>query len=542
VTHDGYAVASDPERDLVWVADLQTGRVASWLTLNVGDEPGRLVEDSNGNVHVALRRGGALVTFDPRAAKPTVQARRDVCAEPRGVSLDTQTSSVIVACTGGELVWMPVDGSAATTRLKLPYDLRDVVPRGDKLQVTSFRSAKLMTIDRAGTMQADVAMPTSVNSMGNVAASVAWRTIPIANGSTLIVHNRSKIDAVNLTTTTDPSFTTTSAPYGSTDGFSCPQSIVDSAVTVVGADGVMTQAQLSSGSLPIDVTVDAMGYQIAVVTASPGKVSMFYAANVHPEQNNGQCAPIDRPVIEGGEPIAAAWWGSTLVAQTRNPVGLSLSNGTIIAFPVKARVDRGFSLFHQQAGAPLACASCHAEGREDGRVWQFNPDGQRRTQAINGGLLRTAPFHWDGSLSDIGSLMNEVFVHRMGGHTLTGDDVTALSGWLDNLPAAKPSTTVDATAAARGKVLFESSETGCTSCHSGARFTNNSTVDVGTGMPVQVPSLTGVSARGPWLHNGCATTLRDRFTPSCGGGDLHGHTSQLSAAQIDDLVSYLQTL
>lgn len=37
-------------------------------------------------------------------------------------------------------------------------------------------------------------------------------------------------------------------------------------------------------------------------------------------------------------------------------------------------------------------------------------------------------------------------------------------------------------------------------------------------------------------------TLRERFDPSCGGGDRHGLTSHLSGNQIDDLVSYLETL
>jgi hypothetical protein len=33
-----------------------------------------------------------------------------------------------------------------------------------------------------------------------------------------------------------------------------------------------------------------------------------------------------------------------------------------------------------------------------------------------------------------------------------------------------------------------------------------------------------------------------RLTPSCGGGESHGHTTQLSGAQIDALVAYLGTL
>jgi len=56
-----------------------------------------------------------------------------------------------------------------------------------------------------------------------------------------------------------------------------------------------------------------------------------------------------------------------------------------------------------------------------------------------------------------------------------------------------------------------------------------------------VPSLLGLRWRAPYLHDGCAPTLRDRFG-DCGGGDNHGHTSQLAPAQIDDLTAYLETL
>ncbi|HVR21266.1 MAG TPA: hypothetical protein VMS65_16245, partial [Polyangiaceae bacterium] len=59
------AVASDPERDAIVVADLGSGTVRGTIALEAGDEPGRLVEDATGRVHVALRRGGAVVTVDP---------------------------------------------------------------------------------------------------------------------------------------------------------------------------------------------------------------------------------------------------------------------------------------------------------------------------------------------------------------------------------------------------------------------------------------------------------------------------------------------
>ncbi len=81
----------------------------------------------------------------------------------------------------------------------------------------------------------------------------------------------------------------------------------------------------------------------------------------------------------------------------------------------------------------------------------------------------------------------------------------------------------------------------CATCHGGPALTNNQTVDVGTGGAFQVPSLRGLAARAPYLHDGRAATLRERFEPS-GGGDRHGRTSGLTPMQISDLTAYLQTL
>src|SRR5439155_1200658 len=82
----------------------------------------------------------------------------------------------------------------------------------------------------------------------------------------------------------------------------------------------------------------------------------------------------------------------------------------------------------------------------------------------------------------------------------------------------------------------------CATCHAGTLLTNNTTVDVGTGQPLQVPSLRGVSWRAPLMHNGCAKTLADRFgDAACTGGDKHGVTSTLTAAQLGDLTAYLSS-
>ncbi len=79
ITSRDIAVAADPDRDLVWLVDLNTSAV-SQVALKDGDEPGRVVEDGNGRVHVALRRGGAVATIDLTSGQ--VIDRTAVCAAP----------------------------------------------------------------------------------------------------------------------------------------------------------------------------------------------------------------------------------------------------------------------------------------------------------------------------------------------------------------------------------------------------------------------------------------------------------------------------
>ena len=131
----------------------------------------------------------------------------------------------------------------------------------------------------------------------------------------------------------------------------------------------------------------------------------------------------------------------------------------------------------------------------------------------------------------------------MAGPTLNTDQKTALEKWVDTIPLLPAAAGLDPAAVARGSMLFNDPKVGCATCHAGTLLTNNMTVDVGTGQALQVPSLRGVSWRAPFMHNGCAATLADRFgDASCSGGDKHGLTSTLTPAQISDLTTYLESL
>ena len=243
-----------------------------------------------------------------------------------------------------------------------------------------------------------------------------------------------------------------------------------------------------------------------------------------------------------GQPVAVAFDGSgALIVQSREPAMLALGDGTTISLSTVSRADTGHTLFHANSGGFLACASCHAEGNEDGRTWNFSCEGPRRTQSVQTGLAGTEPFHWDGNETDFTHLMTDVFQGRMSGPVLATDQGAALLGWLDRQPRAPKPQPDDAGAVTRGQALFQDPAHGCAICHAGSHMTNNQTVDVGTGGRFQVPSLIGVGSRAPYMHNGCAPTLADRFGP-CGGGDQHGVTSTLTPADVSDLVAYLKTL
>jgi mono/diheme cytochrome c family protein len=246
-----------------------------------------------------------------------------------------------------------------------------------------------------------------------------------------------------------------------------------------------------------------------------------------------------------GAAADAAW----LIVQTRAPAYLGFYRGfatpeTVVSLGGPALPDEGHDLFHIDGGGGIACAQCHPEGGEDGRVWKFLPLGDRRTQALHVGLEGTEPFHWSGDLATFRDLVDDTFVRRMGALRPSSSKIERLQHWLFSLRPPSPMVEPDAPAAVRGSALFESTAVGCSSCHSRTDAERNESVDVGVESPskFQIPRLGGIGYRAPFLHNGCAATLRDRFDPSCGGGDNHGTTSQLTSAEIDDLISYLNSL
>ena len=545
VTSDGdHVIAADPDRDQVYVVSLASNTLVKTLSLSKQDEPGRVAEDGAHLVHVALRRGGAVVTIDPVAG--SVLARRDVCPSPRGIAYDATGNRMIVACEGGELVGVPASPTGVPALIaRLDRDLRDVVVDGSHIFVSRFRTAEILDLDAQGTVLARTRPDVSGFDL-DAKPTLAWRMIAAPHklatpARPVVVHEIAGSQG-------GAAVSTSQGGYGSggTSPTDCGSSIVTSAISP--GDGTLLQAPTQL-VLPVDIaTWDGSTY--AVVAAGNGHTAglpqMFILA---PSANNGLCAGVPDVMFAIGQPIAVASLpGGRYLVQSREPAQLEFfapASDTdpvppVISLATTSREDTGHAIFHANSGAGIACASCHGEGGDDGHVWTFDQEGPRRTPSLRGTLDGTAPYHWNGEMADISKLSDAVMTGRMNGPSLDAPQKTNLESWLFALPALPAPSGLDSAAVARGKATFESKDAGCTTCHSGTRFTNSATVDVGTGDVFQVPSLIGVSARAPFLHDGCAATLTDRFG-AC-GGSKHGNTSSLSPAGIGDLVTYLQSL
>jgi hypothetical protein len=538
------AVVSDPDTDRVFVVSVADRSVLTTIDLDRGVEPGRIAEDGSGRIHVVLRRGGGIVTVEPTTWFVT---RRPTCAAPRGIAYRAADDAVLVACAEGLLVALPAASGPPITTIRLDDDLRDIVVLGERTLVSRFRSAEVLALDLHGAVVAryraasaqrpDVLDPRTDPSSGAVATfepEVAWRLVA-ANSGAWLLHQRARVTPlphVGAISYAPPSFD----PLAD-----CAFGMVESAVSVIARDQ-------PSGTLPASLPLTtALATDIAVRPASAGLLPVAFPESPS-RLVDSRCASIPRETL--ATPGSAVVYSPVhgVLRASGHPLELSwTSNGELAHLvladePGYTEADIGRTVFETVQPSRLACASCHPEGGDDGHVW---PQGALalRTQSVRGGILATAPFHWEGDVPSFDALVDEVLVSRMHAAVLHPTRASAFASWVNALEVP-PRPALDADAVARGRELFESAEHQCSTCHRGESFSGGDTVDVGTGGLFQVPVLVGVVYRAPYMHSGCATTLRDRFTASaeCNGGDRHGHVSDLTQPQIDDLVAYLSSL
>ncbi|HEY5376547.1 MAG TPA: hypothetical protein VIK01_22860 [Polyangiaceae bacterium] len=565
VTGNGQTiVAADPERDSVFLVN-SSSHVVTPVTLSAGDEPGRVAEGPDGTVFVALRRGGALVAIN--LASGTVARRTPVCASPRGIAYDANSSSVYVACRSGALLTLDAHDFTVKRSVQLDTDLRDVIVRAKDLVVTRYLSSEVLIVGDDGSVS-NRATPAPEPGCGD--ATVAFRALTMPSGQIALAHQVSSNDIVQEQ----------SGGYG----FSCGGALVARFLSIVDVDTpeAAGSVQLVSNGFspglggtaagppssmtfqslelpaagPLDIAFDAKGTRFAVISldesmSTGGTKSGGPADFQHPNAtlwthawDGASVANFNDGGLAGvkvnGQPVAVAFdAASKFVVQSREPATLEFEGGASVTLSSESHADTGHQLFHMDSGIGISCSSCHPEGGEDGHVWHF-PEGLRRTLPLQGGVMERAPFHWDGTLGDMTALVSEVMVKRMSMPAPSDAQVAGLGSFLEQLPALAPADGLDPAAVSRGEALFRRADVGCVTCHGGTQYTNNHLQDVGTGGEFVTPSLIGVGLRSALFHDGCAKSVADRFGPC--GGTAHGNPALLSSDDKADVIAFLRSL
>jgi len=229
---------------------------------------------------------------------------------------------------------------------------------------------------------------------------------------------------------------------------------------------------------------------------------------------------------------------------------------------------RGEQLFYSARFAfqgQFSCANCHLDATFDGLQWDLEPDGFGVDIVDNRSiedLMGTQPFKWNGGNPDLPTECGprtEKYFYRS--QSYDGKQLTDLVTFILSLPVRpnryrQPNGELTP-AQERGKAIFERvrDKAGhtipvkrrCTTCHSGPKFTNNHSEDVGTGKwtdrsgMLDTPHLPDIAYSAPYLHDGSARSLEEIWT-IFNPKDIHGVTNDLTKDQLNDLIEYLRTL
>ena len=558
---DGALVLDPDSGDLVKV-DPKGEAVAR---LAIGPEAAQLVVDRAARTaYVSDRAGNAVVVVDLTAAAPTVRARWSTPAEPFGLALSPDGATLLVT-TVADRTLLALDARDGSARWRRPLrpEPRGVAisPDGAQAIVTYLTAA---TVDRLRltdpSRMTAIALGTARNEQSFGAApgdgiddSTQGRRFPRNAFAVRFVGNELAIVPHQVSTPLQETrFGENTGSYGG--GFEPP---ISHALTIVAA---------GDAELPRHVAAQIALHQPRALAWDPGRDRLLVAgfgsdsllfvdaASQAGIRHVTDVALGDRSCGPQGVAFAddgAAW---VYCAVSRKTARVSLDDKHVASIAwgpavAKTRMSAdehlGFDLFRRgndfrlSTRGAMACSSCHPEARTDGLSWRIEKH-ELQTPLLGGRIPGTHPYKWDGGDVDLSISLTST-MKRLGGGGLRKDETRALATFLESLPAPRAPTRSTAKVA-RGKALFASAELGCSSCHAGARLTDRQRHPLAGNLgETDTPSLIGLASSAPYYHDGSAATLEALLADR---GLVHGmaDTADLSAAQVADLVAYLETL
>ncbi len=323
-----------------------------------------------------------------------------------------------------------------------------------------------------------------------------------------------------------------------------------------------------AANMPFDAAFDAAGETLYVVLAGNDAVVIL-----DPESHRllGRIAVGANPrgiLVAGSRAyVLNALDGTVSVINTvRQQVTDTIPVTTL---PLDPLLLRGKVLFHRastprMSDGAISCATCHFDGGADGRTWINFRSGPRNTPAL-GEIDTMPPYNWAGDMIELHDTIEDQIRNVMLGDGLisSGDfdpttdavdagrsaDLDALTAYVASLaPWPSPYRETDGSlseSAQRGMQLFLSGSPNC-GCHTPPLYTDlqphnltGAAFSLETYEAFDTPTLRGLWATAPYMHDGVAQTLEELLTRT---DPVHSVAGGLTEQQLDDLIAFLLSL
>lgn len=595
---DALLFVADADHDMVTVIDTKTQRVVRQV--QVGHQPERVLVSPSGDVYVSNRGSRSVSRLSPNGE--AVLATATVGAEPVGLAISADGKQLLVANSmSGTISRLDATTLASHGEVQVGGRPWAIAPAPDqrRLYVTDFAAGTVRVVEPASGLISTLTLeqPTQVEcAFGEIPSRTP------AQAADVVISpdgDRVYVAHVQSRTGTDrgmqASLRLAVAPAMSTIETSSDTVRQDVARTRNGLTGDTTSptsaafppALLSTNldegcrvvggstgmDAPSSLVVDGMGEWVFVADHNSNAVAVVSSTRRSEPNFRVPNRGIADVVRVGARPTGIAISGDLKHAYVHNALDYTVSfienrdgrlvETKVVGFdhsPLPAAAERGRRLFYsavdervtQPEFGGVSCSSCHPDGRADGLSWVL-PTGNTVTDPWNPwpaaqsaparntpalwGVAATAPYHWDGALTDMPAFSHRM-VNQMGGGGISSRDIGDLTAYMETIqqPDNPALGSLAPGLVARGQELFAQR---CESCHAGANLTDGLSHPTSVGS-LDTPSLKGVFATGPYLHDGSVKTLREVFTtsrPTVVSHDQRG----LSAADLDALDAFVST-
>lgn len=343
--------------------------------------------------------------------------------------------------------------------------------------------------------------------------------------------------------------------------------ILDLATMQGDRDGRLALSSVEGSNMPFDAAFTPDGKRLLVVLAGSDSVVVVDSISGNIQRQIDVGANPHGILIQGEQAYVSNALDGTLSVIDLDTYAVT-NTIAITEIALSAELLRGKVLFNSAASpimsdGAVSCATCHFDGGCDQRTWINFRSGPRNTLAL-GGAADLPPYNWAGEMAEIqDTIEDHIRMVMLGDGLIQGDfdplidqldagrsaDLDALVAYVATFEAwQSPYRNLDGTlteSAQRGMQIFMSGSPGC-SCHLPPLYTDRKQHDLAHATfsleeygAFDTPSLYGLWATAPYLHDGVVMSLEELLTRT---DPIHSVADQLTPQQLNDLISFLKSL